>query len=146
MGMLELSENEQKFPPRLTDRPWLSILSYCYCQLHFIQRPVVSFSSRFSYIYPVEHCLAVAGCVCGGQEWSSLFRNCVVYLNNSYEHMENFQARGISELGKGREASFVKDISCSNSSQSSLQPPFRLPFPNPKYIRGFLSSVGPTGC
>lgn len=58
----------------------------------------------------------------GYQEWSSLFRICVVYINN--EHMGNFQAGGISELGKGKEASFVKDISCSSSSRASLHPPF----------------------
>lgn len=54
--------------------------------------------------------LPLEGVRVGDQEWSSLFRICVVYINN--EHMENFQARGISELGKGREISFVKDISC----------------------------------
>ena len=97
-------------------------LRFGFCPEGFVQWPLVLFCSGSPYISLVENFLAAQGCVEGDQEWNSLFRICVVYINN--KHMGDFRARGISELGKGRETSFVKDISCSNSSRAFLHPPF----------------------
>lgn len=62
--------------------------------------------------------------------------------------MENFQARGIAELGKGERFHLSKTFPSQihhklPRSLPSWGPP---PSPNPKYVRGFLSSIGPTGC